>query len=75
MKLTNAELRECAKGGHWCGSENRPAMASELLALRAERKRLRHWLGQIRALTSTDPIVKGWCTQSLTAARKPRKKA
>lgn len=41
MKLSDKELRECAKGGHWCKPENRPAMASELLQRRREVRRLR----------------------------------
>lgn len=34
MKLTDKQLRECIKGGHWCNIERRPEMARQLLAAR-----------------------------------------
>ena len=76
MKVTDKELRATAGGARVIWSTQGAAMAAELLALRAERKRLRGALTDVR-----------WCieecqyedalnliAQSLTAARKPRKK-
>lgn len=52
MKLTDKQLRECAKGGHWCNIERRPEMARQLLAA---RKALR-WIAKARTCYSANSM-------------------
>ena len=67
--LTRTEIQCLASYSH----EMPRRAAAELLALRAERKRLRKALVNIASEALYGTQIKKWADAALTAARKPRK--